>query len=61
MSHVKEQGTIEQRRTLEAAGWMWAQSGGWMAPTPDSRFDGKFWSADDAIAEQARRAERGHA
>ena len=59
MSHVKEQGTIDQRRILEAAGWMWAQSGGWMAPTPDDKFDGKFWSGDDAIAEQARRVEGG--
>ena len=61
MSHVKEQGTPDQRRILEAAGWMWAQSGGWMAPTPDDKFDGKFWSAADAVEEQRRRVERGHA
>ncbi len=49
-SHVKEEGTAEQRATLEAAGWMWAPSLGWMAPTPDDKFDGVAWGATEAIA-----------
>jgi hypothetical protein len=47
---VKEEGTPEQRAILEAAGWMWAPSLGWMAPTPDDKFDGKAWGATEAIA-----------
>ncbi len=47
---VKEEGTPEQRRALEAAGWLWAPSGGWMRPTADGKFDGRFWGATEALA-----------
>ena len=50
LPHVEEEGTPEQRALLESKGWMWARSGGWMAPTPDDKFDGKFWGATEAIA-----------
>ncbi len=48
--HVKEEGTPEQRSMLESKGWMWAPSLGWMAPTPDDKFDGVAWGATEAIA-----------